>query len=177
MDEEIDLALAERVGEALREREATLAVAESCTGGLIGGALTAIPGSSDYFECGLTTYSYGTKRQFLGVSREALDDHGAVSGPVALEMARGVRDVADTTWGVATTGIAGPSGGTEENPVGTVYVAVAYAAPWESGDSYAIATRYEFDGDRPTVRAKTVERALADLEDELEGKAGPGEGR
>lgn len=170
MDEEIDLALVERVGEALREREETLAVAESCTGGLIGGALTAVAGSSDYFECGLTTYSYGTKRQFLGVSREALDDHGAVSEEVALEMARGVRDVADTTWGVATTGIAGPSGGTAENPVGTVYIAVSYAAPWGSGDSYATARRYEFDGDRPAVRAKTVERALADLEGDLEGR-------
>ncbi len=170
MDEEIDLELVEAVGDVLGERAETLAVAESCTGGLIGGALTAVAGSSEYFECGLTTYSYGTKRQFLGVSREVLDDHGAVSEEVALEMARGVRDVADTTWGVATTGIAGPSGGTEEDPVGTVYIAVSYAAPWESGASYATATRYEFDGDRPTVRAKTVERALTDLEDELEGR-------
>ena len=172
MDEAIDLEIVKRVGEALRDREDTLAVAESCTGGLIGGALTEVPGSSDYFECGLTTYSYGTKRQFLGVSREALDDHGAVSEEVALEMARGVRDVADTTWGVATTGIAGPSGGTAENPIGTVYIAIAYAAPWESGASYATASRYEFDGDRPAVRAKTVERALTDLEDELGREAG-----
>lgn len=168
MDEEIDLEIAERVGEALRESDASLAVAESCTGGLIGAAITAVPGSSDYFDGGLTTYSYDAKRRFLGVSREALDEHGAVSAPVVREMARGVRDVADVTWGVATTGIAGPTGGTEDDPVGTVYAAVAYAGPWGTESSYVTASRYEFDGDRAAVRAATVERALADLLEEIE---------
>ncbi len=163
MDDAIDLDLAARVGDALREAEATLGVAESCTGGLVGAAVTAVPGSSAYFECGLTTYAYGAKRRFLGVSRESLDDHGAVSAPVAREMARGVRDRAGVTWGLATTGVAGPGGGTESDPVGTVYVGVAHAAPWGSGASTATASRYEFDGDRATVRAKTVDRALADL--------------
>lgn len=168
MNLDVDPELPTRVGAALREAAATVAVAESCTGGLIGGAITAVPGSSDYFEAGLTTYAYGAKRQHLGVSHESLDEHGAVSEPVALEMARGVRDVCDVTWGVATTGIAGPGGGTERDPVGTVYVGIAYAGPWGSESSYATATRYEFDGDRDEIREKTVERALEDLLGELE---------
>ena len=168
MNDDIDRALPMNVADALREAGHTVAVAESCTGGLIGAALTAVPGSSDYFEAGLTAYSYDAKRRDLGVTREALDEHGAVSEPVALEMARGVRDGCDVTWGVSATGIAGPTGGTEETPVGTVYVGVAYAGPWGSETSYAIATRYEFDGDRAAVRAGTVEAALEDLLAEIE---------
>ncbi|SDR13307.1 CinA family protein [Natronobacterium texcoconense] len=167
MNDDVDRELPMEVADVLREREETLAVAESCTGGLIGAAITAVPGASDYFEAGLTTYAYGAKRRELGVSREALDEHGAVSEPVAREMARGVRDVADVTWGVATTGIAGPTGGTEDNPVGTVYIGVAYAGPWGSETSYATVSRYVFDGDRADVRAKTVDRALEDLQKEI----------
>ncbi|WP_049921227.1 CinA family protein [Halopiger djelfimassiliensis] len=155
--------LPKEVGETLRSREETLAVAESCTGGLIGAAITAVPGASDYFDAGVAAYAYDAKRRQLGVSREALDEHGAVSEPVAREMARGVRDVADVTWGVSATGIAGPSGGTEEHPVGTVYVGVAYAGPWGSESSFATVSRYEFDGDRAAVRDETVEQALSDL--------------
>ncbi|WP_257298361.1 CinA family protein [Haloarchaeobius sp. FL176] len=153
----------DRLGDELRDRGETLSVAESCTGGLLGARITAVPGASDYFDRGLVTYAYGAKEQLLGVDREALDEHGAVSEPVARQMARGVRDTADVTWGVATTGIAGPSGGTEETPVGTVYVGVAYAGPWGSGSSYATVERYEFDGDRDAVRERTVDRALDDL--------------
>lgn len=149
-----------RVGDALRGRDGTVATAESCTGGLVGARITAEPGASDYFEQGIVAYAYGAKEQRLGVSREALDEHGAVSAPVAREMAQGVRDTADATWGVATTGVAGPSGGTPETPVGTVYVAVAYAAPWGSHESFAKAERHEFDGDRATVRERTVDAAL-----------------
>ncbi|OLZ40518.1 damage-inducible protein CinA [Natrinema saccharevitans] len=170
MNDDIDPDLPMAVGDVLRDREETLAVAESCTGGLIGAAITAVPGASDYFDAGLTTYAYGAKRRHLGVSREALDDHGAVSEPVAREMARGVRDVTDVTWGVATTGVAGPTGGTEATPVGTVYIGVAHAAPWDSGDSYATVSRYVFDGDRAVVRAQTVDRALEDLLAELEDR-------
>ena len=169
MHERIDVDLAARVGDTLRQRNATLSVAESCTGGLIGAAITAVPGSSDYFEAGLTTYAYGAKRRHLGVTREALDEHGAVSDPVARQMARGVRDVTDVTWGLATTGIAGPGGATEDDPVGTVYVGVAYAGPWGSERSYANVSRYEFDGDRAAVRAQTVDAALEYLLSELEG--------
>ncbi|WP_323674970.1 CinA family protein [Halorubellus sp. PRR65] len=159
--------LSARVGETLRERDATVAVAESCTGGLVGARVTAVPGASDYFEQGVVAYAYGAKEQRLGVNREALDEHGAVSAPVARQMARGVRDTADATWGVATTGVAGPSGGTPETPVGTVYVAVAYAAPWGSHESFATATRHEFDGDRATVRERTVDAALDALLDAI----------
>ncbi|MFC6717246.1 CinA family protein [Natrialbaceae archaeon GCM10025810] len=170
MNDDIDRELPMRVADRLRARGDTLAVAESCTGGLVGGAITAIPGSSDYFDAGVTTYSYDAKRRHLGVSREALDEHGAVSDPVAREMARGVRDVNDVTWGVSTTGVAGPTGGSDEKPVGTVYIGVAYAGPWGSETSYATAERYEFDGDRADVRTKTVDRALEDLLEELDAR-------
>ncbi|WP_440764210.1 CinA family protein [Natronorubrum sp. DTA7] len=163
MNDDIDRELPMAVADALRAREETLAVAESCTGGLIGAAITAVPGASDYFDSGLTTYAYDAKRRHLGVSRESLDEHGAVSEPVAHEMARGVRDVADVTWGIATTGVAGPTGGTEEDPVGTVYIGIAYAGPWGSESSFSVVNRYVFDGDRAEVRAKTVDRALEDL--------------
>ncbi|NKE34874.1 CinA family protein [Natronococcus sp. JC468] len=163
MNDDIDRELPMDVADAMRDEGDTLAVTESCTGGLIGAAITAVPGATDYFDSGLTTYAYDAKRRHLGVSREALDEHGAVSEPVAREMAQGIRDVADTTWGVATTGVAGPTGGTEDDPVGTVYVGVSYAGPWGTQSSFATVSRYEFDGDRAEVRAKTVDRALEDL--------------
>jgi len=172
MTEDGDDAPATRVGDALRAAEATVATAESCTGGLVGARLTSVPGSSDYYEQGVVTYAYGAKERRLGVDREALDAHGAVSEPVALDMARGVRDTADVTFGVATTGVAGPTGGTPETPVGTVYVAVAYAAPWGTGDSFATATRHEFDGGRATVRERSVDAALEDLHDVIEHTQG-----
>jgi len=156
----------QRVGTALRERDETLAVAESCTGGLVGSLVTDVSGSSAYFDRSLVTYSYDAKQELLAVSREALDDHGAVSEPVAAEMARGVRDTAGTDWGVATTGVAGPTGGSPETPVGTVHIAVAHAAPWETGQSGCTVRHYEFDGSRTEVKAKIARQALMDL---LEG--------
>jgi nicotinamide-nucleotide amidase len=160
----------ERVGDALRAAGETVAVAESCTGGLVGSLLTDVPGSSDYFDRSLVTYSYGAKRDLLAVARETLDEYGAVSEPVAREMARGVRDTADADWGVATTGVAGPTGGTEATPVGTVFVGVAHAAPWGSGDSWARVQRYEFDGDRRQVKEQIARQALRDLETAVEEK-------
>ncbi|PSQ28438.1 CinA family protein [Halobacteriales archaeon QS_9_68_17] len=157
-----------RLGDRLREAGHAVATAESCTGGLIGARLTAVPGSSDYFDSAVVAYAYDTKRRLLGVSREALDGDGAVSARVTREMARGVRDRADVTWGVSATGVAGPSGGTEETPVGTVYVGVAYAGEWGTESSYATATRYELDGDRATVREETADRALANVLAELD---------
>ncbi|USZ69063.1 CinA family protein [Halorussus salilacus] len=157
----------ERLGDALRESDATLAVAESCTGGLVGSLLTDVPGSSDYFDRGLVTYSYDAKLRELGVSREALDEHGAVSEPVAREMARGVRDAAGTTWGVSTTGIAGPTGGSDDKPVGTVFVGVAYAGAWGTGESYATVSRHEFDGDRREIKEQIARKALEDLLSEV----------
>jgi nicotinamide-nucleotide amidase len=152
-----------RVGDALRATDATVAVAESCTGGLVGSLLTDVPGSSDYFDRSVVTYSYDAKRDLLAVSRETLDAEGAVSEPVAAQMARAVCDTADTDWGVATTGIAGPEGGTDEDPVGTVYVGVADAAPWGSGASRTTVERHRFEGSRGEVKRAFARRALADL--------------
>ena len=163
-------AVSEQLGDALRETDATIAAAESCTGGLIGSLLTDVAGSSDYFDRSLVTYSYDAKRAQLAVSRESLDDHGAVSEPVAREMAQGVRDVADTTWGVATTGIAGPTGGTPEKPVGTVFVGVAYAGEWGSGESFSQVGRYEFDGSRVEIKAKIATQALEDVLDAVDSR-------
>ncbi|HET7322757.1 MAG TPA: CinA family protein [Halococcus sp.] len=160
MSQSADDAIETRLGDALRETDATIAVAESCTGGLVGSMLTDVPGSSAYFERSLVTYSSKAKRALLAVSRENLDAHGAVSEPIAREMARGARDTADTTWGVATTGIAGPDGGTDEKPVGTVYIGVAYAAPWGTGDSMTTAEHHVFEGTRSEIKAKIARRAL-----------------
>jgi nicotinamide-nucleotide amidase len=154
-----------RVGDTLRERDETLAVAESCTGGLLASYITDVAGSSDYFDRGVVTYSNDAKQELLGVSREALDRHGAVSEPVAREMARGIRDTARTTWGAATTGIAGPGGGTEAKPVGTVYIGVAYAGPWGTDTSDTWAERHEFDGTRAECKAAFAGQALSDLLD------------
>lgn len=160
-----------RVGEILRAADATVAVAESCTGGLVGSLITDAPGASDYFECSVVTYSYDTKRALLAVSRETLDTHGAVSEPVAREMARAVCDIADTTWGVSTTGISGPTGGSDEKPVGTVYIGVANAAPWGTGNSKTSVERYEFDGSRRERKEMFARQAMRDLEARLQRDA------
>jgi nicotinamide-nucleotide amidase len=159
-----------RVGERLRETDATVAVAESLTGGLVGSLLTDVPGSSDYFDRAVVAYSNDAKLTDLGVTRESLDAAGAVSAPVAREMARGVRDRAGTTWGVSTTGIAGPAGGTAAKPVGLVYVGVAYAGPWGTESSTVAAERYVFDGDRRAVKEASARQALADLLDAVDAR-------
>lgn len=115
----------ELVHRTLVERGRTLAVAESCTGGTIAARFTAMPGASAYFRCGVVAYSNEAKRDLLGVDTEALARYGAVSEQVARQMAEGVRRVAGADYAVATTGIAGPAGGSPEKPVGTVWIAVA----------------------------------------------------
>ena len=162
---------ASRLGDALRDSDATLATAESCTGGLLASTVTDVPGASDYFYGGYVTYAYEAKLRELGVSREALDDHGAGSEPVAHEMARRARDRAGTTWGLSVTGTAGPTGGTPEKPVGTVYVGVASAGEWGSGNSYAAVEGHRFDGDRTTVKERATRSALALLLAHVEGDA------
>jgi len=156
----------DEVKKTFSDREEYIAVAESATGGLVGSLITDVPGASDFFDRSVVTYTYDAKLQELCVSREALDEDGAVSASVARGMARDVRDKAGTTWGVSTTGIAGPTGGTDEKPIGTVYVGVAYAGDWGTETSYAKAERYVFDGDRRELKRKFAETALRDLIDE-----------
>jgi len=117
--------LASVVLERLRQRGETLAVAESCTGGGLGGALAAVPGASDGFLGGVISYANAMKQILLGVPAELLATHGAVSDPVAIAMAEGARAATGSTWAIAVTGIAGPGGGSAEKPVGLVHIAVA----------------------------------------------------
>lgn len=114
------------VGKMLTDRNLTLATAESCTGGYLSHKITSIPGSSEYFLGGITSYDNKVKQQVLGVKKETLDQFGAVSEETATEMAQGVRELMNADIGIATTGIAGPGGGTAEKPVGTVWIACNY---------------------------------------------------
>lgn len=120
------------VGRLMREQNKTLALAESCTGGLVANRITNIPGSSDFFRHGVVSYSNESKVNILEVQKSTLDRHGAVSSSCAKEMAQGVRRISRADYGLAVTGIAGPTGGTDEKPVGTVHVALASAqGSWE----------------------------------------------
>jgi len=145
--------LAAVVLDACRDRRFTIAVAESCTGGLLGGRLTAIPGSSDVVLGGVIAYSNAVKEHLLGVPPEVLAAHGAVSEPVALAMAAGVRASLGADVGVSITGVAGPGGGTAEKPVGTVWVAVDVR-----GRSRAV--RPMIVGDRDEIRRRAAQGAL-----------------
>jgi nicotinamide-nucleotide amidase len=154
-----DATAAERLGSRLRDRGETIAVAESCTGGLVGSTLTDPPGASDYFAGGIISYVNRTKRQLLAISSEALDQQGAVSAPVAREMAQHVRDETGADWGVSTTGYAGPEGGAPDAPVGTVFVGVASAG--SDGDPPdTTVDRHQFDGTRTVVRERATAAAL-----------------
>lgn len=149
--------LAERIGRTLESKGLTLAVAESCTGGKLGDAVTEVPGSSSYFLGGVISYSNDAKKELLGVSSETLESKGAVSEEVAIQMARAVRGLFGADIGVGITGIAGPSGGTPQKPVGLVYIAVASA-------SRTACTRSVFDGPRPEVKSRSVAKAIEMLE-------------
>ncbi|MFB6110643.1 MAG: CinA family protein [Halodesulfurarchaeum sp.] len=152
-----------RVGAKLESRGETLATVESCTGGLLGSLVTDVPGASAYFDRGFVTYANEAKLA-LGVTRESLDEHGAVSEPVAREMAQAARDAAGTTWAISTTGIAGPTGGTPSKPVGTVYVGVAYAGEWGSGSTRTTVTRREYEGTRTEIKSQVARGGLDRLE-------------
>jgi len=162
--------LATRLRDRLSGADETLAVAETCTGGGVGAALTAVPGASEYLDRVIVPYDYDALRTLTGVDRETLDHNGAVSEAATAELARSARDLADVTWGVANTGVAGPGGGTAETPVGTAIIGIAYAAPWESGDSTTAVERYRFDGDRRAVREQVVRQSLTDLLDAIDRK-------
>lgn len=148
-----EAALPAVIGNILVNRAQTLAVAESCTGGLIADMITAIPGASGWFERGWITYSNFAKIEEVDVAAALLEKHGAVSEPVARVMAEGARNRAQSAWGLATTGIAGPTGGTAEKPVGTVWIAVASAGE-------TVARRLQFGGLRETIRLRTAHAAL-----------------
>jgi len=143
-----------------RRAGATIAVAESCTGGLVQKRLTDVPGASEVFVGGVVSYANAAKEKLLGVKKETLATHGAVSWQTAKEMARGVRRKLASTVGVAVTGVAGPGGGTKEKPVGTVYLAVAKGRRCE-------AVRCQFSGTREEIRAASAETALKLLADAL----------
>jgi len=143
----------EVIGRRLAMTEFTLAVAESCTGGLIAQRLTSVPGSSKYFLEGCVTYSNESKVRLLGVDKKLIKEFGAVSQQVARDMARGVRHRAKTDFGLAVTGIAGPGGGTPEKPVGLVYIALA-------DDAHTEHRKLTIPGDRELVRWRASQAAL-----------------
>lgn len=149
-------ALVERLATELRARGQMMAAAESCTGGLIAAACTDLSGSSDWFERGFVTYSNAAKCELLGVPAELIARHGAVSEPVARAMALGALAHSPAQLTVAVTGVAGPTGGSADKPVGTVWF--GWATPAGSFTEHQ-----RFDGDRAAVRAATVRHALAGL--------------
>ncbi|MBN1548827.1 MAG: CinA family protein, partial [Syntrophaceae bacterium] len=147
----------------LTDQKLTLAIAESCTGGLIADRLTDTPGSSAFFERGVIAYSNDAKTSLLGVAEDVLRDYGAVSERAAVLMAEGVRNLGGCDLGLATTGIAGPTGGTEEKPVGTVFIALADGRK-------TICRNYSFRWDRRRNKAITSQTALMMLKRYLEGE-------
>lgn len=150
--------LVEEIGQVLRSKKKTLAVAESCTGGKLGDLITEVPGSSDYFLGGIISYSNDSKANLLGVDRETLKAKGAVSEEVALQMATGARRALGADIGVGVTGVAGPGGGTVTKPVGLVYIAVSSAEA-------SVCKRNLFKGSRSSIKKQSAEKALAMLKD------------
>jgi nicotinamide-nucleotide amidase len=151
------LALAGDIAIEVQQRKLMLVTAESCTGGWIAKTLTDLPGSSAWFDAGVVTYSYEAKEALLGVNPRTLERYGAVSEEVALEMVSGALARFGAGVAVAVTGIAGPSGGTADKPVGTVWVG------WKRRGGYGHAQLFHFPGDREAVRRQTVAAALNGL--------------
>lgn len=144
---------AEALVEALKKKSLKICTAESCTGGLISGAITEVAGASAVFDGGVCTYANRIKTALVDVPEKTLDTVGAVSPATAAAMAKGARALFKADISVSVTGIAGPDGGTPKKPVGTVYIAAATAEG-------VLVRRYNFSGDRATIRAKTVSAAL-----------------
>jgi len=160
---------AKLLGAALSASGKTLAVAESCTGGLLGGAITSIPGSSLYFSGGVLAYGNSAKISLLGVPPDRITAYGAVSREVAVAMAEGVLSLFRADLAIAVTGVAGPGGGSRGKPVGTVWVAVV--APGR----VRYAHRFRFSGGREAVRRETVRASLGAAIDVLRSDAAEGE--
>ena len=149
--------LAECLGRNLKAQDCKIATAESCTGGWIAQVITEVPGSSAWFDRGFVTYSNNAKVQMLGVNPQALAQYGAVSAEVAQQMAVGALVNSEADWAIAVTGIAGPEGGSEEKPVGTVYVA------WQNKAEYSKVQKLQLSGSRNQIRQQTVVKAIAGI--------------
>lgn len=163
MNKEKKPTLEERIGQLLVHEGLTLALAESCTGGLLGHRITNVPGSSGYFMGGVVAYAYEVKERVLGVRHDTLYEHGAVSEQTALEMARGARRLLMTDIALSVTGIAGPGGGTPEKPVGLACIAL-------STRDFERCERHVWPHDRAGNKAASVKAALTLLLEYLEGR-------
>jgi PncC family amidohydrolase len=163
-----ELSMAEKlevqIGEALRAQAHTLALGESCTGGLVGHRITQVPGSSEYFLGGVVAYSYEAKERLLGVHHRTLYEHGAVSRETAIEMAHGARLAFGADYGLSVTGIAGPAGGLPGKPVGLTWIAVSSRQGERSEE-------HVWQGDRQANKERSAEAALLLLLRVLEDKA------
>ncbi len=156
----VDIKVLNKVSDELKKRHLTIATAESCTGGLLAHILTNISGSSEYFDRGIISYSNTSKIQLLGVSDQLLKSHGAVSEQAAQAMAEGIRTHAGVDIGVSTTGIAGPTGGTKDKPVGLVYIGISTQAS-------VTVKRFLFAGDRLQNKEQACDAALSLILDVL----------
>lgn len=148
-----DITLEEVIIQEFAKANATISIAESCTGGGLAGAITLVPGASQIFECGIVAYANGIKNALLGVSKDTLEQYGAVSEETVWEMAEGVQKISGSTYAIATSGIAGPSGGTEEKPVGTVWIAIR-------GKKETLTKKFNFKNNRQINIERTISSAL-----------------
>lgn len=146
--------IVEQIASKLVQQQARLLSAESCTGGQVAAALTRLAGSSNWYECGWVTYSNSSKQTLLGVPESVLVQYGAVSEPTVLAMAAGALATINADYSVAISGIAGPSGGSADKPVGTVYMA------WAGKTKQSIAAHFIFSGDREQVQEQATQQAL-----------------
>jgi nicotinamide-nucleotide amidase len=153
--------LVEKLQKSLVSSKKTVATAESCTGGMVATLLTDLPGSSKYFLGGVAAYANSVKNELLGVTAQVLKCHGAVSAEVAEAMAKGVRSLLHADYSVSLTGIAGPGGGTQEKPVGTVYCGIA-------GPKRSRVELFQINGDRFEIRCEAARLALKELLVEIE---------
>ncbi len=148
----------QQVAEQMLQTGARLAAAESCTGGWLAKCITDMDGSSQWFDSSIVSYSNQAKQDFLGVSQSSLEQHGAVSQPVVKAMVLGLLDRSTASIGVSISGIAGPGGGSEDKPVGTVWI--AWAKPGQLIESM----RFQFSGDRKQVRLQAIDEALSGIQ-------------
>jgi nicotinamide-nucleotide amidase len=156
-ENEISELIGHLVPELIKQKK-VIASAESCTGGWISKSLTDFDGSSQWFDCSIVTYSNQAKRELLGVQQHTLDAYGAVSQPVVKEMVLGLLDRCGANMGISISGIAGPGGGTEDKPVGTVWIA------WAKSGVFIEAVKFQFEGNRDEVRLNGVYQAIKGVE-------------